>query len=122
MPSKLDPHIAAIEGWLADQPQLTALAIVGRLREKYPEEFGTRQHSIVQRLLRALRRKAAKQMVALFGEATVAASIARGCGGLGLCRARPAHSPSRRAARKPPRAADQSKIDRRWRHQGNICR
>ncbi len=31
MPSKLDPHIAAIEGWLAEQPQLTALAIVGRL-------------------------------------------------------------------------------------------
>jgi hypothetical protein len=51
MPSKLDPHIAAIEGWLAEQPQLTALAIVGRLSEKYPEEFGTNQHSIVQRLL-----------------------------------------------------------------------
>src|SRR3984957_18154834 len=64
MPSKLDPHIAAIEGWLAEQPQLTALAIVGRLSEKYPEEFGTRQHSIVQRLLRALRRKAAEQLVA----------------------------------------------------------
>jgi hypothetical protein len=77
MPSKLDPHIAAIEGWLAEQPQLTALAIVGRLREKYSEEFGTRQHSIVQRLLRALRRKAAKQMVAqeVFGEATVAAPL-----------------------------------------------
>src|ERR1700736_3186291 len=64
MPSKLDPHIAAIEGWLAEQPQLTALAIVGRLSEKEPEEFGTKQHSIVQRLLRALRRKAAEQMVA----------------------------------------------------------
>ncbi|MGY4368755.1 hypothetical protein ACVW1A_004820 [Bradyrhizobium sp. LB1.3] len=36
MPSKLDPHIAAIEGWLATQPQLTALAIVGRLSEKHP--------------------------------------------------------------------------------------
>src|ERR1700680_4088782 len=54
MPSKLDPHIATIEGWLAAQPQLTALAIVGRLSERYPEQFGTRQHSIVQRLLRAL--------------------------------------------------------------------
>jgi len=64
MPSKLDPHIAAIEGWLADQPQLTALPIVGRLNEKYPEEFGTKQHSIVQRLLRALRRRAAEQLVA----------------------------------------------------------
>ncbi|MCP1742618.1 hypothetical protein ACVMGC_001721 [Bradyrhizobium barranii subsp. barranii] len=64
MPSKLDPHITAIEGWLAEQPQLTALAIVSRLNEKHPEEFGTRQHSIVQRLLRALRRRAAQQLVA----------------------------------------------------------
>jgi hypothetical protein len=54
---------ASIEAWLAEQPQLTALAIVGRLSEKYPEEFGTKQHSIVQRLLRALRRKAAEQLV-----------------------------------------------------------
>jgi hypothetical protein len=75
MPSKLDPHIAAIEGWLAEQPQLTALAIVGRLSEKYPEEFGTKQHSIVQRLLRTLRRKAAAQLVAEepLGDATTAA-------------------------------------------------
>ncbi|UFX42760.1 hypothetical protein HAP47_0026450 [Bradyrhizobium sp. 41S5] len=77
MPSKLDPHIAAIEGWLAEQPQLTALAIVGRLSEKYPEEFGKRQHSIVQRLLRALRRRAAEQLVAQgpFGDATTAAPL-----------------------------------------------
>lgn len=77
MPSKLDPHIAAIEGWLATQPQLTALAIVGRLREKHPEEFGTRQHSIVQRLLRALRRKTAEHLVAEepLGEATTAAPL-----------------------------------------------
>jgi hypothetical protein len=77
MPSKLDPHIAAIEGWLAEQPRLTALAIVGRLREKYPEEFGARQHSIVQRLLRALRRKAAEQMLAqeVLGETTIAAPL-----------------------------------------------
>jgi Integrase core domain len=77
MPSKLDPHIATIQDWLAAQPQLTALAIVGRLREKYPEEFGTRQHSIVQRLLRALRRKAAEQLVAQepLGNARTVASL-----------------------------------------------
>jgi hypothetical protein len=28
MPSKLDPHIATIENWLAAEPQLTALAIL----------------------------------------------------------------------------------------------
>lgn len=77
MPSKLDPHIAAIEAWLAEQPQLTALAIVGRLREKYPEEFGKRQHSIVQRLLRALRRRAAERLVAQgpLDDATTAAPL-----------------------------------------------
>jgi Integrase core domain len=32
MPSKLDPHVAAIKDWLAAEPQLTAIAIVGRLR------------------------------------------------------------------------------------------
>ena len=77
MPSKLDPHIATIADWLAEQPQLTALAIVGRLGAKYPEEFGTRQHSIVQRLLRTLRRKAAEQLVAQepLGDATTAAPL-----------------------------------------------
>ena len=42
MLSKLDPHIATIEDWLAAQPQLTALTIVGRLSEKCPEQFRTR--------------------------------------------------------------------------------
>jgi hypothetical protein len=64
MPSKLDPHVATIEGWLAVEPQLTALVIIGRLTEKHPEQFGTRQHSIVQRLLRALRKKAAENLIA----------------------------------------------------------
>src|SRR5260370_397728 len=58
MPSKLDPHVAMIEDWLAAEPQLTALAIVGRLGEKHPQPFRTRQHSIHQRLLKALRKKA----------------------------------------------------------------
>jgi hypothetical protein len=64
MPSKLDPHVATIENWLAAQPQLTALAIVGRLSERHPEQFGMRQHSIVQRLLKALRKKAAEKLIA----------------------------------------------------------
>ena len=62
MPSKLDPHIATIENWLAAEPQLTALAIVSRLSDKYPEQFGNRQHSTVQRLLKSLRNKAAKTL------------------------------------------------------------
>jgi hypothetical protein len=64
MPSMLDPHVAAIEGWLASEPQLTALAILGRLSERHPDQFGPPQHSIVQRLLKALRIKAAQQIIA----------------------------------------------------------
>jgi hypothetical protein len=96
MPSKLDPHVALIEGWLAAEPQLTAIAIVGRLADLHPDQFGKKQHSTVQRLLRALRRAAAQRLIAETagdGYETVA-QPPRGCGRLGLCRAQPAHSPS----------------------------
>ena len=63
MPSKLDPHVALIEVWLAAEPQLTAIAIVGRLAERHPEQFGKKQHSIVQRLLRALRKSVAQRLI-----------------------------------------------------------
>jgi hypothetical protein len=63
MPSKLDPHLATIESWLATEPQITALAIVRRLAEIDPSTFGDKQHSIVQRLLRSLRRKAAGTVI-----------------------------------------------------------
>jgi hypothetical protein len=60
MPSKLDPHVATIEGWLAPEPQLTALAIVDRLSFRHPEQFGTRRHSTMQRLLKRLGRRPPK--------------------------------------------------------------
>jgi hypothetical protein len=63
MPSMLDPHLTDIERWLADEPRLTALAILGRLAERCPEQFGPPQHTIVQRLLRSLRRKAAETII-----------------------------------------------------------
>ena len=74
MPSKLDPHVVTIENWLAEEPQLTAIAIVGRLSEKPPHQFGRRQHSIVQRLLKALRKKASEKLLAQepFGATTAA--------------------------------------------------
>jgi hypothetical protein len=65
MPSKLDPHVALIEVWLAAEPQLTAIAIVGRLAERHPEQFGKKQHSTVQRLLRALRKTASQRLIAV---------------------------------------------------------
>ena len=78
MPSKLDPHVATIENWLATEPQLTAIAIVNRLSEKYPDQFGTRQHSIVQRLLKALRKKAAEKLIAQEPPGATAAILAPG--------------------------------------------
>ncbi len=127
MPSKLDPHVATIEDWLAAEPQLTALAIVGRLSEKHPEQFGTRQHSIVQRLLKALRKKAAET-----ADCSGAASRLRRplphCPGLWTARAmqgptRPQPLPSSEPG-KPTGSTDQSTSDRqhRRRHQGNIRR
>lgn len=63
MPSKLDPHVGLIESWLAAEPQLTAIAIVGRLAEHHPDQFDKKQHSIVQRLLRVLRKSAADRLI-----------------------------------------------------------
>jgi hypothetical protein len=105
MPSKLDPHVATIEDWLDAQPQLTALAIVGRLSEKHPEQFGTRQHSIVQRLLRALRRKAAEQLIAQepLGDATTAVPLPGSVDGSGYAGPDPPTAPPIERARKTTR-------------------
>src|SRR5438105_7943330 len=73
----LDPHVATIEDWLAAEPQLIARAIVARLSEKQLEQFGTKQHSTVQRLLKALRKKAAEKLIApdLSRAATITAPL-----------------------------------------------
>jgi hypothetical protein len=64
MPSKLDQHASVIENWLAAEPQLTAIAITGRLAQLHPDQFSSKQHSTVQRLLRALRKSAARKLLA----------------------------------------------------------
>ncbi len=64
-PSKLDPHLAAINAWLMVEPQMTALAIIRRLAEFDPVTFSDKQHSIVQRLLRSIRRTSATRLVAV---------------------------------------------------------
>jgi hypothetical protein len=74
MPSKLDPHLATIEGWLAAEPQLTALAIARRLAATDPATFSDKQHSIVQRLLRSLRRKTTETAIAAMTPQAPAAS------------------------------------------------
>jgi hypothetical protein len=64
MPSMLDPHVEEIGRWLAAEPRLTALAILGRLAARCPGQFGPPQQTIVQRLLKDLRRKAAGRLIA----------------------------------------------------------
>ena len=71
MPSMLDPHVEEIERWLAAEPRLTALVILGRLAERRPDQFGPPQESIVQRLLKALRRKAASQVIVAATDAAI---------------------------------------------------
>jgi hypothetical protein len=79
MPSKLDPHLAMIQNWLATEPQITALAIVGRLAAIDPATFSDKQHSIVQRLLRKLRRKATETViVAMAAQTSIAATVRPG--------------------------------------------
>src|ERR1700733_995078 len=84
MPSILDPHRPDIKRWLAAEPRLTALAILGRLAEHSPEKFGPPQHTIVQRLLRSLRRKATETIIARVSEG-VAPAGDPGPGGDAAC-------------------------------------
>jgi hypothetical protein len=84
MPSMLDPHLADIERWLAAEPRLTALAILGRLAERCSEQFGPPQHTIVQRLLRSLRRKATETIIPRMSEG-VAPAGDPGTGGDAAC-------------------------------------
>jgi hypothetical protein len=125
MPSKLDPHVATIGDWLVVEPQLTALAIVGRLTEKHPEHFGTRQHSIVQRLLRALRKKAAERFIAQEppGATTTATSLPGSVDGSGYQGPDPPTAPPVERAWNAARL-NRSTSDRQHRlsNQGNIRR
>jgi hypothetical protein len=109
MPSKLDPHVATIRDWLAAEPQ---------------PQFGMKQHSIVQRLLRALRKKAARNLIAQ--ELPEAATPAVPSMGPGTALA--IEGPTRPQAlpwsedRKPRGSTDQPTSDgqHRLRHQANI--
>jgi hypothetical protein len=104
MPSKLDPQVATIEDWLAAEPQLTALAIAARLSEKDPDQFGPKQHSIVQRLLSILRKKAAEKLLTQEppDAATIAAPLIGSVDGSGYQRPNPPTVP---AVEQAPRAA-----------------
>ena len=93
MPSMLDPHLADIERWLAAEPRLTALAILGRLAERCSEQFGPPQHTIVQRLLRSLRRKATETIIPRMSEGAAAPAGDPGTGGDAACNGHSATPP-----------------------------
>jgi len=86
MPSKLDPHLTTIESWLATEPHITALAVVRRLAAIDPVRFGDKQHSIVQRLIRSLRRKAMETViVTMASQAPIAVAMRPGPVGGASC-------------------------------------
>ncbi|RZN09058.1 hypothetical protein CWO90_47400, partial [Bradyrhizobium sp. Leo121] len=94
MPSMLDPHLADIERWFAAEPRLTALAILDRLAEHAPEKFGPPQHTIVQRLLRLLRRNATEVIIPRTAGGTAPATIGDpGTGAGAACDGHSATSP-----------------------------
>jgi hypothetical protein len=62
-PSMLDPHVGSIEDWLAAEPHLTATAVLERLGERLPDVFGDKQLRTVQRLVRAWRARAVRQII-----------------------------------------------------------
>ena len=62
-PSMLDPYVVHIEGWLAAEPHLTAVAIVDRLRDCAPDIFGDHQLRTLQRFVQSWRARTAKLLI-----------------------------------------------------------
>jgi hypothetical protein len=59
----IDPHLAHVEAWLVAEPHLTAVEVLGRLAERAPGHFGSRQLRTVQRLVKAWRTKMAHLLI-----------------------------------------------------------
>ena len=116
MPSMLDPHLPAIADWFAAEPQVTAITIVGRLAERCPGEFGPKQHSTVQRLLKALRRSAAGRLAAETTTDTAEARKSAAGGGRTAVGLRPLSILPPPASHAAPRRPSGSQNDR----SGNI--
>ena len=59
----LAPYIPVLEEWLAAVPNLSAVDLLSRLEAYAPGRFGLRQWRKVQRLVKNLRSKAARQLI-----------------------------------------------------------
>ena len=63
---------------VSTKPAVVQLVILSRLAERCPSQFGPPQHTTVQRLLKALRRKTAGQLIAAMesvGQTTSTATV-----------------------------------------------
>ena len=64
-PSMFDPHRAEIEAWLEAQPEMTAVDVLARLKERHSERFADVHLRTTQRLVKAWRAEQAKRMIRL---------------------------------------------------------
>ena len=64
-PSMLDPHQAEIEAWLEAQPEMTAVDVLARLKERHSERLADVHLRTTQRLVKAWRAEQAKRMIRL---------------------------------------------------------
>ena len=56
-------HLSEMLEWLEERPDQTALELLLEFRARYPERYTLRQHSTMQRRLRAWRREAVKRLI-----------------------------------------------------------
>ena len=64
-PSMFDPNRAEIEAWLEAQPEMTAVDVLARLKERHSERFADVHLRTTQRLVKAWRAEQAKRMIRL---------------------------------------------------------
>ena len=64
-PSMLDPHRAEIEAWLEAQPEMTAVAVLRRLKARHPDRVANLRLRTTQRLVKAWRADQATRMIRL---------------------------------------------------------
>ena len=62
-PSMLDAFQAQIHAWLDNEPALTAIAVLSRLKTTCPEQFSDRHARTVQRAVKAWRAHQARQII-----------------------------------------------------------
>ena len=62
-PSMLDPHRTEIEAWLEAQPDMTAVVVLARLRQRHPDRLADLHLRTVQRAVKVWREQQAKRVV-----------------------------------------------------------